>query len=75
MTCCTHFENESIETLGRSESNIFPAVNRLFAVLDLWNKRQIERKQLAGVDERLLKDMGISSYQANREIKKPFWRE
>ena len=75
MTCCTHFENERIDTTVSAESSFYQTKKRLFAVLDLWNQRQTERKQLARVDERLLRDMGISSYQANLEIKKPFWRE
>lgn len=77
MTCCTDldFQNETIETSLSSEKTFYQSVKRLYAVMDLWYQRRIERKQLADVDARLLKDMGITSYQANREIKKPFWRK
>jgi len=36
--------------------------------------RQRQRKALLELDERMLKDIGISREQAIREAKKPFWK-
>jgi uncharacterized protein YjiS (DUF1127 family) len=40
----------------------------------LWRRRFREREQLARLDHRLLRDVGITSIEAEREINKPFWR-
>ena len=49
----------------------------LVAVLDrmvLWQARRTQRQVLAGLDGRLLKDMGLSHADVARETGKPFWR-
>lgn len=38
-----------------------------------WQRRASERSCLARMDERALKDMGITRVDAWREAKKPFW--
>jgi len=40
-----------------------------------WQRRARTRHQLMAMDDRLLKDMGISRYDALHEGTKPFWRE
>ena len=39
-----------------------------------WQERSEQRKHLAGMNERMLKDIGISRADAAREANKPFWR-
>lgn len=39
-----------------------------------WQARARERRHLATLDDRLLKDMGLSRADVNREVDKPFWR-
>ena len=39
-----------------------------------WQARSSERRQLATMDERMLRDIGISRAQVSAEIEKPFWR-
>lgn len=77
MTNYTNIElqDEFNQFFTRREKYIDNPVKRLFKTLDLWNKRKEERKQLSKVDERLLKDMGISKLDAQQEIAKPFWQE
>ena len=47
---------------------------RMFSTLMLWQRRIVSRSQLARLDARLLADAGISLYQRQAEISKPFWR-
>ncbi len=46
----------------------------LWETLFTWRKRASQRRQLASLEDRLLKDMGISRADAEREASKPFWR-
>ncbi len=39
-----------------------------------WQERREQRTHLAGMDERMLKDIGVSQVDAVREASKPFWR-
>ena len=39
-----------------------------------WNERSRQRKALADLDDRLLKDVGITRSAAAAEASQPFWR-
>ncbi|MGI9416655.1 MAG: DUF1127 domain-containing protein [Geminicoccaceae bacterium] len=39
-----------------------------------WLDRRGERRALGLLDERLLKDIGVTRFDAEREIRKPFWQ-
>lgn len=47
---------------------------RTVAMLRECRQRSRERAQLAALDERMLRDIGISRGDVLREINKPFWR-
>lgn len=47
---------------------------QVIATLLLWKRRIVSRHQLARLDERLLADAGISLYERQLEVSKPFWR-
>ena len=47
---------------------------RVLGTLLLWQRRISSRRALARLDERLLADAGISTYDRAIEISKPFWR-
>lgn len=47
---------------------------RVLDTLLLWQRRIVSRRELARLDERLLTDAGISLYEREAEISKPFWR-
>lgn len=51
--------------LGRSVSP--------WAIVDLWIHRWSSRRVLAGLDEHMLKDVGLTSGEAMQESEKPFW--
>jgi uncharacterized protein YjiS (DUF1127 family) len=48
---------------------------RLIGVLREWRQRSRDRAQLALLDERMLRDIGVSRGTVLTEINKPFWRE
>jgi len=39
----------------------------------MWLERSRQRGALAGLDDRLLRDIGVTLEQARREAAKPFW--
>jgi len=46
----------------------------LFALLRVWRRRRRERAYLLKLDDRCLKDIGITRWDAVRECEKPFWK-
>jgi uncharacterized protein YjiS (DUF1127 family) len=53
------------------------AISWLLRHLDLlllWQQRAAQRRRLAGLEDRLLADVGLSRAQALAEYRKPFWR-
>ena len=45
------------------------------AALRKWRHRYNGRLELARLDERMLPDIGLTRFDAEYEINKPFWRE
>lgn len=43
-------------------------------VLTTWRRRARERRELANLDHRTLRDLGISPTDVQYEADKPFWR-
>ncbi len=50
------------------------ALRRVFEKLAVWHDRDISRRQLEMMDERALRDIGITRAQAEAEAARPFWR-
>jgi uncharacterized protein YjiS (DUF1127 family) len=46
----------------------------LMAQFQLWLERRRERRTLLGLNDHLLKDIGVSRADAWQESQKPFWR-
>jgi uncharacterized protein YjiS (DUF1127 family) len=55
---------------GRFESLAIRAAN----VLLTWQERAAQRHALATLDARMLRDIGLSRADVQREAAKPFWR-
>ncbi|HEY1300939.1 MAG TPA: DUF1127 domain-containing protein [Stellaceae bacterium] len=47
----------------------------VFATLRTWRRRSRERAELAALDERMLRDIGITRIDAEFLSSKPFWKE
>lgn len=68
---------ESMTPLTRHVAVGLAAERRLrvwFERLLLWDERHRARRRLTAMDERDLKDLGISQADARAEAAKPFWR-
>ena len=50
------------------------AARSMLRTLELWRSRIRERGSFTVVDERDLRDLGMSRWQFERELAKPFWR-
>ncbi len=55
-------------------SRVAQGASRLYTRLLEWQERAEQRAHLAGMDERMRKDIGITYADAVRESDKPFWR-
>ncbi len=47
---------------------------RLLDLVYTWQARTSERTHLASLDDRLLRDMGLSRADVEGEVHKPFWQ-
>lgn len=54
---------------------LFGAVVPAVQTLMLWSERRRQRQALAGLDDAMLKDIGLSRADALFEADKPFWRD
>ncbi len=57
-----------------SRMAVVDLMQRPVALLNLWYQRARQRRQLAGLDDRRLRDIGLSPGAARREADKPFWQ-
>jgi uncharacterized protein YjiS (DUF1127 family) len=64
---------------GRRASRWVPpwprmAVRRMAAAMVAYYDRARQRRALEGLDDRMLKDIGLSRADVHGECRKPFWR-
>ena len=50
------------------------AIEEVLHILSVWIERARQRRCLAGLSDRSLKDIGISRCDVLHEARKPFWR-
>lgn len=58
----------------RGLATLIQACAAAFDVIHVWQERARQRHQLLVLDNRMLKDIGLSRVDAEREARKPFWR-
>lgn len=51
------------------------AARRLAGLLRTWRRRRRDRREMARLDDRTLKDIGLTRTDAEFLLNKPFWRE
>lgn len=55
-------------------SYVLAAVIGAFEQLAVWQERRRQRFNLARLDDRMLRDIGLSTVDVQHEISKPFWK-
>lgn len=60
--------------LGDGKRLVAKEAHEIFAILLTWQRRKAMRYLMAEMDERILKDIGISRADAQKEASKPFWK-
>ncbi len=72
-TCAIHYSDHSSGGSDRTDpDHVGWSLNRVWVVLSLWTSRHRQRRALAQLDTRLLRDIGVTRAQAEREVRKPF---
>jgi uncharacterized protein YjiS (DUF1127 family) len=54
---------------------IFHAIRRMPHIVWLWIIRVESRRAVAMLSDHLLRDIGLTRHDVERELMKPFWRE
>jgi uncharacterized protein YjiS (DUF1127 family) len=49
-------------------------VRRVISLVGTWRLRMRDRRELKLMSEKSLRELGLTRYDALREIRKPFWR-
>lgn len=57
-----------------ARSPVKAVIRRLLETIDVWRRRMMERRRLALLDDRMLKDIGIDRHDVREELEKPFWK-
>ena len=74
---CSALQGPTVDA-SRSALEVIGRLARLpLAILETllaWQERDRQRRHLAALDDRLLRDIGISRADAAREAAIPFWR-
>jgi uncharacterized protein YjiS (DUF1127 family) len=55
-------------------SDLVPVLDRMIEAPVAWLERMRERRQLAGLNDDMLKDIGVSRADVEHVVEKPFWR-
>ncbi len=55
-------------------SDLQRVTRRGLGMIVVWHERYLQRQTLARLDERMLRDIGLTPLDAQTEYDKPFWR-
>ena len=58
----------------RARYHPIPPILAAWSLLAQWIERARQRQALAGLEDRMLRDIGITRVEVARECEKPFWR-
>ena len=79
MTSMPFLERRSASVSARNRrtalDDLSDAAQWVLGTLRQWRRRSREREQISRMDERMLKDIGITRAEALRLSSKPFWTE
>jgi len=75
MTTLHWPDSRALVRQRKGEGTLARAAGRISKTLRDWRRRMHDRARLAELDERMLKDIGLTRVDAEFLINKPFWRE
>ena len=55
-------------------ADLAPVLDRVIEAPIAWLERMRERRQLAGLSDDMLKDIGVTRADVEHVVEKPFWR-
>jgi len=71
-----HFSTTGRHAHGHSLGDrLSSAAHRVNATIGQWHRRIRDRRELARLDDRMLKDIGVTRATAVTLASKPFWKE
>ena len=73
MQITQYYSDQTSFPGNRALSRAVANVRRFGATISLWRSRQRERRAVMELDDRFLRDIGITRFQAMQEAGKPFW--
>jgi uncharacterized protein YjiS (DUF1127 family) len=75
MSATTHSTLTGFQAKSHSASGHRVGIGgRIGALFGTWRQRIRERDAFAHLDERDLRDLGLSKWEVETELAKPFWR-
>jgi len=63
-----------VSILGRVMRLVIRGESQLAVAIRNWRHRRQSRATLADMDDRMLRDIGVTREQVQKEARKPFWR-
>ena len=69
-----HTNGISSGAVSGGVSAVFHTIGKAARTVIAWQERADQRRQLRALSEYMLKDIGLSRADVEREVSKPFWR-
>lgn len=60
--------------LQSTDQRLLEIVKVIKCTLSIWRNNARQRRQLAKLSTSLLKDIGVTEWERQMELKKPFWK-
>ncbi len=73
MSCTVHDTLTNCQAVKAASGHINP-IRWLGDTLRVWRERTLDRRAFAALDHRDLRDIGLSRWEVEGEVAKPFWR-
>ena len=61
-------------TIRTFPRQVLHAIVKAADLIDLWQRRIVEREHLQSLDNRMLSDVGLTRADVAAEARKPFWQ-
>ncbi len=68
------FTESAQRILATAVNRVGQVVSAGWTTLEMWQDRANQRHRLLEMDDRMLRDVGLSRADAEREGRKPFWK-